>query len=70
MMHLIFQSGSNTDAARLNSAERLDGAAEDRGLAQTVGEYDTFFDVWSQRNGCAASDLIKPETGGRRIRSV
>src|SRR5712692_11543821 len=60
-MPFIFQYGSNTDANRFK--ERL-GDIEDRGRAQTIDEYDIAFDVWSQGNGCAASDLVSvPGTG-------
>ncbi len=64
-MPLVFQYGSNCDAERLNSPERLGGAAVDRGLARTVQEYDIGFDVRSQINQCAASDLVKAEGTGR-----
>ena len=53
----LFQYGSNCDAKRLNAAERLDGAATNPRLAQTAGEYEIAFNVWSQGNGCAASNL-------------
>ena len=56
-MPLIFQYGSNCDASRLNSPERLNGNARDLGLAETVGQYEIAFDVWSGGNNCAASDL-------------
>jgi hypothetical protein len=36
-MPLIFQYGSNCDATRLNSPERLRGNAIDLGLAPSVG---------------------------------
>src|SRR5262249_54041851 len=52
----LFQYGSNCDEARLNSSKRLDGAAKNPKLAETVDEYDIAFDVWSTTNGCAASD--------------
>jgi len=54
----------------LNSPKRLNGDAVDRGRAQTIDEYDFAFDKWSDTNRCAASDLIKPKTGGRRIWGV
>lgn len=56
-MPLIFQYGSNCDERRLN--DRLSGAAKDQGRAQTIGTFDITFDVWSQRNACAASDLVR-----------
>ena len=57
-MPLVFQYGSNCTAARLNSPNRLNGKAEDRGRAQTVEGFDIAFDVYSKTNGCAASDLV------------
>ena len=57
-MPLIFQYGSNCSTERLNSPKRLDGAAEPRGRAQTVSEYEIAFDVWSDGNRCATADLI------------
>jgi hypothetical protein len=60
-MPLVFQYGSNTDAARLQ--QRL-GEVEDLGRVRTVKECDIAFNVWSQSNGCAASNLmIVPGTG-------
>ena len=38
---------------------RLNGHAEDRGRACTIDGYDIAFDVWSQTNACAASDLVR-----------
>src|SRR5678815_4809964 len=64
-MALIFQYGSNCNAARLNAPERLGGAALDRGLAQTVEEYDIAFNVWSNKNACAASSLVPAGDAGR-----
>jgi hypothetical protein len=66
-MPLLFQYGSNTDAARLNDKTRLAGAAEDVGRAETVDEYDLAFDVWSGGNGCAASDLVLVPGTGRHL---
>lgn len=57
-MPLIFQYGSNCLTARLNGPQRLNGAAVVVGRAQTVDQYDIAFDVWSQSNGCAASNLV------------
>lgn len=67
-MPLVFQYGSNCTAARLNGPTRLNGHAEDQGRAQTVENYDIAFDVYSQTNGCAASDLVP--TPGRRAWGV
>jgi hypothetical protein len=67
---LLFQYGSNCDDQRLNSHERLDGAAKNPVLAETVDEYDLAFDVWSTTNGCAASDLIPAPGTGRRATGI
>jgi hypothetical protein len=67
---LVFQYGSNCLAARLNSPRRLSGAAVVQGRAQTGDEYDLAFDVWSQGNGCAASDLIPAPGTGRHAWGV
>jgi hypothetical protein len=63
-MPLVFQYGSNCTAARLNGPSRLAGHAEDRGRAQTVEDFDIAFDIYSQTNSCAASDLVP--TPGRK----
>ena len=57
-MSIVFQYGSNCTAARLNGPNRLNGRADDRGRAQTVEDFDIAFDVYSQTNACAASDLV------------
>jgi len=62
----VFQYGSNCDAERLNVPERLAGDARDLGRAETIEEFDIAFDVWSQTNGCAASNLIRVPCSGRR----
>lgn len=67
-MPLVFQYGSNCTAGRLNGPKRLNGHAEQRGRAQTVEDFDIAFDVYSQKNGCAASDLIP--TQGRNAWGV
>ena len=64
-MPLVFQYGSNCDAARLNDRLAAQGGAEDLGRAETVDEYDIAFDVWSQSNACAASDLVAASGTGR-----
>lgn len=61
---LVFQYGSNMDRARLNSTDRLDGAAELRGLAETIDGYDLVFNVWSSGQQCAVANLVK---GSRTI---
>jgi hypothetical protein len=67
-MALLFQYGSNCDAARLNAPERLGGSATNPRLVQTVSEYDIAFNVWSNGNGCAASNLMP--TPGRHAWGV
>src|SRR3990172_10965461 len=67
-MPLIFQYGSNCRAARVNSRNRLKGHAKDLGRAKRVEDYDIAFDVYSQTNACAASDLI--QTPGRKAWGV
>jgi len=67
---LVFQYGSNTDADRLNSPQRLHGDARNPRPAQTVGRFEVGFDKWSETNGCAAADLFRPETGGQRVWGV
>ena len=69
-MPLVFQYGSNCDTGRLNSTDRLAGAARDLGRVQTVENYDIAFNKWSARGGYAAADLIKPRRGGRRVWGV
>lgn len=58
-MALVFQYGSNTSSRRLNSQDRLRGDAQSLGLANTVGQYDLGFTVWSKKNNCAAADLVR-----------
>lgn len=67
-MGLVFQYGSNATSARLNSPSRLRGVARDLGRAETIDDYDIRFDVYSETNGCAASDLVR--TPGRRAWGV
>lgn len=69
-MPLLFQYGSNCDTTRLNSPERLAGAAEDLGRGETIEEYDLAFDVWSGGNKCAASDLVPAPGTGRHALGV
>jgi gamma-glutamylcyclotransferase len=57
-MAIIFQYGSNCSTSRLNSVERLNGAAAPISIAETVDDYELAFDVWSDGNGCAASDIV------------
>lgn len=58
-MALVFQYGSNSSSARLNSRNRLRSEATSLGLAYTVGQYDLGFTVWSESNNCAAADLVR-----------
>jgi cation transport regulator ChaC len=67
-MGLVFQYGSNATTERLNSPDRLGGVAQDLGCAQTIDDFDIVFDVYSQTNGCAASDLVP--TSGRKVWGV
>jgi len=67
-MTLVFQFGSNVDAARLNSPERLDGAARVVDLVRTVEPHELGFRVWSTVNGCAAADILPGQ--GRLIWGV
>ena len=69
-MPLVFQYGSNCLTARLNSPRRLSGVAAVRGCAQTVDEFDLVFDVPSEGNGCAASDLVSAPGTGRHAWGV
>lgn len=67
-MSVVFQYGSNATRGRLNAPSRLNRRAVDRGRAITVEDYDIAFDVWSQTNRCAASDLVC--TPGRKAWGV
>lgn len=67
-MALVFQYGSNATTGRLNGPNRLKGRARDRGCACTAEDFAIAFDVYSQTNGCAASDLIS--TPGRQAWGV
>ena len=40
------------------------------GRAQTIDEFDLAFDVWSQGNGCTASDLLPAPGTGRHAWGV
>lgn len=53
----VFQYGSNTSVTRLNSEERLQGAARVLGLARTEACFDLVFAHFSPANGCAAAHL-------------
>ncbi len=58
-MALIFQYGSNCSSQRINSSDRLRGDAVAVGWAETEDNYELQFDVWSNRNECAASDIVR-----------
>lgn len=47
------------DRVRLNSTDRLGGAAELRGLAETTDGYDLVFNVWSSGQQCAVANLVE-----------
>lgn len=64
-MGVVFQYGSNTCTARLNAPSRLRGDATPIGKAQTVDDYEIFFNVFSQRNKCAASNICLHQ--GRKV---
>jgi cation transport regulator ChaC len=67
-MELVFQYGSNCSAGRLNGPDRLNGAASVVGTAETVEDYSLVFDVWSDGNQCAASDIVR--TPGHKVWGV
>lgn len=52
----VFQYGSNMNAKRLNSPERLNGKARVVGVARLDG-YGIGFDLYSESNGCAVTDI-------------
>src|SRR5882724_8280370 len=67
LMAYVFQYGSNLSSKRLNSADRLAGAAEIVDNALTKDRYELVFDVES-RNGYAVSSI---EAGrGRKLWGV
>src|SRR5437899_2593143 len=57
-MALVFQYGSNCSAERLNRPTRLNGLAQVSGIAETAKDYTLAFEVWSDGNKCAASDIV------------
>lgn len=67
-MSLVFQYGSNATRARLLGPKRLNGHGIVVGSAETVDDYDIVFDVMSNTNKCAASDLVP--TPGRKAWGV
>jgi cation transport regulator ChaC len=67
-MALVFQYGSNASRGRLNGPRRLNGHASVQGPAETVDDYDICFDVYSNTNRCAASDLV--DVSGRKAWGV
>ena len=64
-MSIVFQYGSNTCTARLNAPSRLKGDAKPVGKARTVDDFEIFFNVFSQKNKCAASNICHLE--GRKV---
>jgi hypothetical protein len=68
-MAVVFQYGSNMPVRRINSKDRLDGAAKLIGAVRTVEPYELAFTVWSRMSDCAAADLI-PMGAGRSIHGV
>jgi Gamma-glutamyl cyclotransferase, AIG2-like len=54
----VFQYGSNMNAERINSPERLDGKTRVAGVARLDG-YGIRFDLYSIRNGCGVTDIAK-----------
>jgi gamma-glutamylcyclotransferase len=67
-MAIVFQYGSNCSTKRLNGRDRLNGVAIPMGIAETVEDYALAFDVWSDKNGCAASTIVK--TPGKKAWGV
>jgi AIG2-like family len=67
-MTLVFQYGSNASVLRLNSEDRLRGDAQPIGIAYTDEDFELDFTVWSQKNKCAAADII--QGSGRKIWGV
>lgn len=66
----IFQYGSNCDEKRLNSPDRLQGAARSLGKAQTADEFELEFDVYSKSNHCGASDIVPRPGSGKKVWGV
>ena len=58
-MAKVFQYGSNCDEERLNCPERLRKMAVPISRAQTVDNFKIAFDVWSNKNKCAAANLVR-----------
>jgi hypothetical protein len=56
---IVFQFGSNCSTNEINSDDRLRGDAKFVDIAQTEGEFELAFDVYSQKRGCATSDIVK-----------
>ena len=54
---MLFQYGSNMNPNRLNSTDRLDGAAQVVGAARLNG-WGVRFDLYSESNGCGVTDII------------
>jgi len=67
-MAIVFQYGSNCDAQRLNSSDRLCGDANFIEIASTVDNFELDFTVFSKTNNCAAADIVP--RSGRKIWGV
>lgn len=64
--NLGFQYGSNASQARLLGPGRLNGHGTVIGRAETVGDYDIAFDVWSKGSSSEARlnhSAIHPKGG-------
>ncbi|HUJ29636.1 MAG TPA: gamma-glutamylcyclotransferase [Candidatus Acidoferrum sp.] len=67
-MALVFQYGSNCFVDRINGPSRLDGVARVVGTAHTIEDYSLVFDVWSDGNRCATSDIMR--AAGKKVWGV
>jgi hypothetical protein len=66
-MAIGFQDGPNCSSARLNSVDRLNDNVMLLGRADLEG-YRLLFDVWSNGNDCATSDIA--EAPGHIVQGV
>lgn len=62
-MAIIFQYGSNMSSERINHKTRLAGDAKMIGTAKTLEKFELGFTVYSQKNRCAAADIVPGKTG-------
>ena len=58
-MVLVFQYGSNCLESEINSNDRLKGKAMFVDIAKTIENYKLDFDVYSEKRGCAAADIVR-----------